>query len=98
MNNTIESRAVMIAAKMMQAAGLCRYDTPDKCRRLCPTELDCQTCIRQWLLTKAKKEIDSQHEEKKETKETLSPSPREEWAEIVAEEWKEEKADGTEIG
>ena len=33
MADTVESRAVKIAAKIMQAAGLCRYDSISKCRR-----------------------------------------------------------------
>lgn len=31
---TVEARAVKIAAKIMQADGLCRYDDVDKCRRV----------------------------------------------------------------
>lgn len=30
MKDTVDSRAVKIAAKVMQAAGLCRYDSIDK--------------------------------------------------------------------
>ena len=30
---TVEVRAVKIAAKIMQADGLCRYDDVDECRR-----------------------------------------------------------------
>lgn len=34
---TVEARAVKIAAKIMQADGLCRYDDVDKCRRVYAT-------------------------------------------------------------
>lgn len=54
---TVEGRAIEIAATVMQAAGLCRYDSIDKCRRLCPTETDCERCIKNWLLAKARKEL-----------------------------------------
>lgn len=54
---TVEGRALEIAATIMQAAGLCRYDSVDKCRRLYPTETDCEHCIKNWLLTKARKEM-----------------------------------------
>lgn len=54
---TVEGRAVEIAAVIMQAAGLCRYDSVDKCRRLYPSETDCEACIKRWLLSKARKEL-----------------------------------------
>ncbi len=50
-------RAVHIAAVVMQAAGLCRYDTYAKCRRFDPTDADCVDCIEKWLLAKARREI-----------------------------------------
>ena len=50
-------RAVHIAAVVMQAAGLCRYDSFDKCRRFDPTDDDCVSCIEKWLLAKARMEI-----------------------------------------
>jgi len=56
---TVEGRAVEIAAAVMQAAGLCRYESVDKCRRAYPTETDCERCIKNWLLAKARKELDS---------------------------------------
>lgn len=52
-----ERRAVHIAAVIMQAAGLCRYDSFTKCRRYFPTENDCTDCIEKWLIAKAMKEI-----------------------------------------
>lgn len=54
---TVEARAVKIAAKIMQADGFCRYDDVDKCRRVYVTEETCERCIRSWLLTKAKVEL-----------------------------------------
>lgn len=54
---TIERRAVKIAARVMQAAGLCRYDSPAKCRRACVNEKICDKCIESWLLSKARKEM-----------------------------------------
>lgn len=57
MKETVESRAVKIAARTMQAAGLCRYDRPDKCKRVRVDEKTCDKCIREWLLSKARKEL-----------------------------------------
>ena len=54
---TVEARAVKIAARVMQAAGLCRYDSVDKCRRIFVDEKVCEGCIRGWLLGKARKEL-----------------------------------------
>ena len=54
---TVEARAVKIAAKIMQADGLCRYDDVDKCRRVYATTEICERCIHSWLLTKAKVEL-----------------------------------------
>lgn len=54
---TVEARAVKIAAKIMQADGLCRYDDVDKCRRVYATKETCERCIHSWLLTKAKVEL-----------------------------------------
>lgn len=57
MKETTEARAVKIAAKVMQAAGLCRYDTVEKCRRVHVDEATCDKCIRAWLLSKARQEL-----------------------------------------
>ena len=54
---TVEARAVKIAAKIMQADGLCRYDDVDKCRRVYATTDICERCIHSWLLTTAKVEL-----------------------------------------
>lgn len=58
MKETVDARAVKIAAKVMTAAGLCRYDSPMKCRRLYVDQKTCDACIRRWLLNKAKKELE----------------------------------------
>ena len=50
-------RAVHIAARIMQADGLCRYDSLEKCRRFDPSDTDCVDCIEKWLLSKARWEI-----------------------------------------
>ena len=57
MKETIEARAVKIAAKVMQAAGLCRYDSVEKCRRVHVDETVCDRCIKSWLLSKARSEL-----------------------------------------
>lgn len=56
-SDNVEQRAVKIAAKVMVAAGLCRYDSVDKCRRGNVVDGTCDECIRAWLLSKAKKEL-----------------------------------------
>lgn len=56
----ITRRAVHIAAVVMQAAGLCRYDAFGKCRRFLPTDNDCVRCIERWLLSKARREIEKE--------------------------------------
>lgn len=53
----VARRAVHIAAVVMNAAGLCRYDTVDKCRHHYPDDATCEKCIEKWLLAKARKEL-----------------------------------------
>lgn len=55
--DTVEKRAVKIAAQVMQAAGLCRYDAPEKCKRVYVHEIVCDKCIESWLISKAKAEL-----------------------------------------
>lgn len=57
MKETVYARAVKIAAKVMQAAGLCRYETPEKCRHVFVNEDICDKCLRSWLITKARSEL-----------------------------------------
>lgn len=59
---SVEAHAVKIAAKVMQAGGLCRYDTVDKCRRINVDENTCEKCIRMWLISKAKKELEQEED------------------------------------
>ena len=61
---TIEGRALDIAATIMQAAGLCRYESVDKCRRAFPDESTCERCIKTWLLSKARAELSQNGGEK----------------------------------
>ena len=49
-------RAVHIAAVIMQAAGLCRYDSVYKCRRVYVDDSTCVKCIETWLIGKANQE------------------------------------------
>lgn len=54
----VARRAVKIAARVMNADGLCRYDTVDKCRKVWPpADATCEKCIEKWLLAKARKEL-----------------------------------------
>ncbi len=55
--DTIEKCAVKIAAKIMQAAGICRYERTERCRRLYVDEKTCDRCIELWLLSKARREL-----------------------------------------
>ena len=53
----VAKRALKIASQIMQAAGLCRYDSPLKCKKFtCSPEI-CDDCIEKWLIAKAKKEL-----------------------------------------
>lgn len=61
MKETVERRAVKIASKVLYAAGVCRYDSPDKCRRVFP---DCEKCIQGWLMSKARRELGESTREK----------------------------------
>ena len=57
MKDTVEKRAVKIAAQVMQAAGLCRHDSPLQCARYMTNEIVCRNCIERWLISKAKAEL-----------------------------------------
>lgn len=56
---TVNRRAVHIAAVIFQAAGLCRYED-NKCRRLDRSEAGCVKCMELWLLQKARKELNEE--------------------------------------
>lgn len=55
---TVEGQAVKVAARVMQAAGLCRYDDVSKCKRVYADAAACDACIERWLLQKGKKELE----------------------------------------
>lgn len=57
MKKTVEAKELSIAAKIMQAAGLCRYDTPTKCQRAYTDDTTCAKCIKAWMISKAKQEL-----------------------------------------
>lgn len=57
MKETVEARAVKIAAVVLQAAGVCRYESVTQCRRVFVDEQVCEKCIRAWLLAKARQEL-----------------------------------------
>lgn len=46
-----------IASVVMQAAGLCRYNDPAKCRVVYPDEGACERCIERWLISRSRKNI-----------------------------------------
>ena len=72
---TVESMAVTIAAKVLQAAGVCRYDDFNKCRRVYVNETVCDKCIRSWLIAKAKSEIKNANVKKTVTVPPLRACP-----------------------
>lgn len=57
MKDTVEDRAVKIAAAVLVSDGVCRYESVTQCRRLFVTEEVCRKCIRSWLLSKARSEL-----------------------------------------
>ena len=57
MQESIESRAVKIAAGIMTASGMCLYEDPGKCRKTYGGKDTCDRCIEKWLLKKARQEL-----------------------------------------
>ena len=57
MKDTVDSRALKIAAEIMQAAGLCRHESPMECKRIHVDGKICSRCLKSWLIAKAKKEL-----------------------------------------
>ncbi|MBR5342580.1 MAG: hypothetical protein IK149_01640 [Oscillospiraceae bacterium] len=56
--NNLYRKAVHIAAVVMVAAGLCRYESVDKCRKVWPPEeSSCVLCVENWLIMRARKEM-----------------------------------------
>lgn len=62
---SLQSTALDIAARVMQASGLCRYESPLMCKRLRTDETTCEACIRAWLIGKARKTEKQQNERSK---------------------------------
>ncbi|MBQ3072345.1 MAG: hypothetical protein IJD20_03520 [Oscillospiraceae bacterium] len=60
---SVERRALHIAAVIMEADGMCRYEDVEKCRRVYPTSEACVECIEKWLLAKARSEIKEEEDE-----------------------------------
>lgn len=66
MPETEERRALVIAAKLMQEMGCCKYERGSlKCRRTYPTDEDCRRCIKNWLMAKARLELKREQSKKK---------------------------------
>ncbi|MGO5022282.1 hypothetical protein ACTQ4E_04190 [Lawsonibacter sp. LCP25S3_G6] len=64
-DETVEARAVKIAAKVMVADGLCRHEDPEReCSRGYLGSEMCERCIRAWLMTKARVELAREAREK----------------------------------
>lgn len=63
---TVEERAVKIAAKVMVADGLCRREDPEGCNRGYLGSNTCERCIRAWLMMKARVELAREAKEKRE--------------------------------
>ena len=59
-DSTVAKRAVHIAAVIMQAADLCRYESFSECTRRRIDEKTCVDCIEEWLLEKAEWEENNQ--------------------------------------
>lgn len=61
--DTVEGRALKIAAQVMTNAGICRHESALKCRRIEVNPTICDECLRKWLLTKARKELEKESAE-----------------------------------
>lgn len=59
--DTIEGRAVKIAATIMTNAGICRYESALQCRRIEVNPTICDRCITKWLLSKAKRQLEKEN-------------------------------------
>lgn len=57
MKDSVDARAVKIAARVMVAAGLCRTENPELCKRSGENRVNCEKCVRGWLLAKARGEM-----------------------------------------
>lgn len=61
MAETVEARAVKIAAQLFVAGGICKYESVTKCRHVYVDAITCENCIRRFLLSKARKELKSKN-------------------------------------
>ncbi len=50
----LERRALEVAARVMEAAGLCRHRDRAKCQRLIRSPEICEKCLAAWCMTKAR--------------------------------------------
>lgn len=57
---TVEARAVKIAAKALQVAGGCKHRSVSQCRRMFVSPEVCEVCIEGWLLSKARRELEKE--------------------------------------
>lgn len=58
MKESVEHRAVHIAAVVLVAAGICRYESATQCPKVVPfEEEDCAKCLKRWLIRKARAEL-----------------------------------------
>lgn len=65
MRETKEQRAVKIAAYLIRELGDCTHGDASKCRRMSQDDQMCEKCIRNFLLRKAKKELNENKEANK---------------------------------
>ena len=54
---TVEARALRIASIIMAEAGLCKFETPNRCTRWMAGEDACPKCIGVWLRNRARREL-----------------------------------------
>ncbi|SCJ70710.1 Uncharacterised protein [uncultured Flavonifractor sp.] len=81
-DETVEARAVKIAARIMVADGLCRREDPEGCKRGYLGSNTCERCIRAWLMMKARVELAREEKEKMDierAREILDPEHLEEY-------------------
>lgn len=50
----LELLALEVAARVMEAAGLCRHESRNLCRRKLITKPVCEKCLAEWCLNRAK--------------------------------------------
>lgn len=58
----VDHKAVEVAAKVMQYIGLCRHNSRDECKKETTGGVICERCIKNWLLSKARKELKEEAE------------------------------------